>query len=253
MSTYEKQLRWKKAILSLSKAAQIREGDGKEDQNKSLFTPQYFSAPIQDFEGTAKQATERSSQIHIARQSKARKEKKEQQDRMKWSEKRKPTEPSTRVTSPSINFQDDNSNAMNYENSGYPDSGGREREGRNSAYQHDDPEHQHQNQRRSMIMNDRDYEGVTPVVELLERERKEWQMERLKLIHCIHLQQLELSQRSAAAHERATDIAKEFARAIEGFEERLLGVELTVQKEIMAIKIIAESIRAAVSVNITNH
>lgn len=47
-----------------------------------------------------------------------------------------------------------------------------------------------------------------PVVALLEKERKEWQLERLKLIHCIHLQQLELSQRSAAAYDRATDIAK---------------------------------------------
>lgn len=47
-----------------------------------------------------------------------------------------------------------------------------------------------------------------PVVALLEKERKEWQLERLKLMHCIHLQQLELSQRSAAAYDRATDIAK---------------------------------------------
>lgn len=46
------------------------------------------------------------------------------------------------------------------------------------------------------------------MVELLEKERKEWQLERLKLIHCIHLQQIELSQRSAAAYDRATDIAK---------------------------------------------
>ena len=47
-----------------------------------------------------------------------------------------------------------------------------------------------------------------PIVELLEKERKEWQSERLKLIHCIHLQQIELSQRSAAAYDRATDIAR---------------------------------------------
>jgi len=62
------------------------------------------------------------------------------------------------------------------------------------------------------------------------------------LIQCIHLQQLELSQRSVAAHERAADIAKEFARAIECFEERLVSVEGTVQKEIMSIKTIAESL-----------
>lgn len=37
---------------------------------------------------------------------------------------------------------------------------------------------------------------------------RQWREEREKLIQCIHLQQLELSQRSLAAHERATDIAK---------------------------------------------
>ena len=30
----------------------------------------------------------------------------------------------------------------------------------------------------------------------------------MKLIHCIHLQQLELTQRAVASHEKATDIAK---------------------------------------------
>ena len=37
---------------------------------------------------------------------------------------------------------------------------------------------------------------------------RQWREEREKLIQCIHLQQLELSQRSIAAHERAVDIAK---------------------------------------------
>ena len=37
---------------------------------------------------------------------------------------------------------------------------------------------------------------------------RQWREEREKLIQCIHLQQLELSQRSIAAHERAIDIAK---------------------------------------------
>ena len=124
---------------------------------------------------------------------------------------------------------------------------------------------------------------------------RQWREEREKLIQCIHLQQLELSQRSLAAHERAADIAKvffssfllcvvccfifvfvcsgivvtcflsptfyshicihcetntycvhhlsqEFARAIECFEERLVSVEGNVQKEIMSIKSIAESL-----------
>jgi len=36
------------------------------------------------------------------------------------------------------------------------------------------------------------------IVELLERERREWHTERIKLIHCIHLQQLELAARASA-------------------------------------------------------
>jgi hypothetical protein len=47
-----------------------------------------------------------------------------------------------------------------------------------------------------------------PIIELLERERKQWQAERERLIQCIHLQQLELTQRSMAAQERALEIAK---------------------------------------------
>jgi len=86
-----------------------------------------------------------------------------------------------------------------------------------------------------------------PIVELLEKERREWQAERLKLVHCIYLQQLELSQRAAAAHDRATDIAKDFARVIEGFEERLVAVETNVQTELLALKKIAEQIRTAVA------
>ena len=93
---------------------------------------------------------------------------------------------------------------------------------------------------------------------------REWQSDRVKLIHCIHLQQLELTQRAVASHEKATEIAKvsphtginfvdiccdviyvcsqEFARAIEGFEERLVSVENNVHKEISAIKSIAETL-----------
>lgn len=37
---------------------------------------------------------------------------------------------------------------------------------------------------------------------------REWHTERLKLVHCIHLQQLELTQRAAAATEQAATIAK---------------------------------------------
>jgi hypothetical protein len=37
---------------------------------------------------------------------------------------------------------------------------------------------------------------------------REWHHERVKLVHCIHMQQLELAQRSVVAHDRAVDIAK---------------------------------------------
>ena len=84
-----------------------------------------------------------------------------------------------------------------------------------------------------------------PIIELLERERRQWREEREKLIQCIHLQQLELSQRSMAAHERAVDIAKDFARLIGAFEERLVAVETNVQKELSSLKSVAESLLIA--------
>jgi hypothetical protein len=80
-----------------------------------------------------------------------------------------------------------------------------------------------------------------PIVELLERERRQWQSERERLIQCIHLQQLELTQRSMAAHDRAVDIAQEFAKAIEMFEDRLLAVETNVQRELRSMREVVES------------
>jgi hypothetical protein len=53
-----------------------------------------------------------------------------------------------------------------------------------------------------------DSDSGEPIVEILERERRQWQSERERLIQCIHLQQLEMAQRSQAAHERAVEIAK---------------------------------------------
>lgn len=91
------------------------------------------------------------------------------------------------------------------------------------------------------------------MVELLEKERREWYAERMKLIQCIHLQQLELTQRSSAAHEVAVDIAKEFARVIEGFEERLANIEDNVGKEISSIKGIAESLKLSLEKHDLNH
>ncbi len=53
-----------------------------------------------------------------------------------------------------------------------------------------------------------DSDSGEPIIEMLERERRQWQAERERLIQCIHLQQLEMSQRALAAHERAVEIAK---------------------------------------------
>ena len=74
------------------------------------------------------------------------------------------------------------------------------------------------------------------IVQVLERERREWHAERAKLTHCIHLQQVELASRSSAAQETAAIIAQEFARAIQSFEERLEKVETATHKELIHVK-----------------
>lgn len=74
------------------------------------------------------------------------------------------------------------------------------------------------------------------IVQVLERERREWHAERAKLTHCIHLQQIELASRSSAAQETAALIAKEFARVIQSFEDRLEKVETRSEKELTQIK-----------------
>jgi hypothetical protein len=74
------------------------------------------------------------------------------------------------------------------------------------------------------------------VVEILERERREWHAERTKLVQCIHLQQLELAARASAAQETAGAIAKEFAASIEEYEARLVLVESSVQRELEEVK-----------------
>jgi hypothetical protein len=87
-----------------------------------------------------------------------------------------------------------------------------------------------------MDMTLKDMEEHLSIVQVLERERREWHAERAKLTHCIQLQQIELAARSSAAQETAALIAKEFARAIETFEERLEKVETRNEKELTEIK-----------------
>ena len=85
-------------------------------------------------------------------------------------------------------------------------------------------------------MTIKDMEDHLSIVQVLEKERREWHAERAKLTHCIHLQQVELASRSSAAQETAALIAKEFARVIEGFEERLLKVETDNERVIGELK-----------------
>lgn len=92
-----------------------------------------------------------------------------------------------------------------------------------------------------------DSDSGEPIIELLERERRQWQAERERLIQCIHLQQLEMSQRSLAAHERAMDIAKDFSKLIETFENRLETVENNVQRELSNMRTVTESLLLAVN------
>lgn len=46
------------------------------------------------------------------------------------------------------------------------------------------------------------------VIQILEKERHAWHIERVKLIQCIYLQQMELAQRANASQNRASEIAK---------------------------------------------
>ena len=52
---------------------------------------------------------------------------------------------------------------------------------------------------------------------------REWHKERVKLVHCIHMQQLELAQRAAAAQDKAADIAKVGSRSCNDIDSRLSG------------------------------
>uniref|UniRef100_A0A7S0XDF2 Uncharacterized protein n=1 Tax=Chromulina nebulosa TaxID=96789 RepID=A0A7S0XDF2_9STRA len=195
-------------------------------------------------DGLAKELTLKSGKSHIERQMKARKEKEDQQNRLKWKFKTNtiPTGGADQSTTKQISIPplDNPSGFLNMQINDSSDTNDR----RNSI--------------SSQLQYNNDYTNVDlpdmdePIVELLERERREWHEERMKLLQCLHLQQLELDQRSMAAHEKAADIAKEFAKAIEGFEERLVSVETTVQKEIMAIKLIAESLKSSVSLLLTH-
>ena len=63
------------------------------------------------------------------------------------------------------------------------------------------------------------------VYDVLERERKEWGVEREWLLRALSLQQEELHHQSEAIYNKASDMAREFARSISVFEQRIEQLE----------------------------
>lgn len=227
-TSYYSQLKWSQDAKA--RASQLKEE--AESQSKPTFKPHIFTKTVaKKMEGPVAELNEKSGSNYVKRQQKARQEKELEQDRFeklgKVSQTPKPKAP---VELPAALRTADLSNAADILGmTAAPD----EEFGHHFAHEDD-------------IYDDSLLERET-LVEMFERERREWHNERVKLVHCIHIQQLELMQRATAAHERAGDIAKEFARAIEGFEERLVSIETNVQKEIMAIKVLAENLKVASS------
>ncbi len=242
ISSYEKQLLWK--LASSKKAEKLREEHNTSKE--SSFQPKFYSnSNVKKFEGHARELTEASGQRHVDRQIKARKERDHIIEGNKISESR--PESKTKHVPEMIEYDSDNVDDEEDES---------ERGYLNAHLEHTSNDNSNISEGNNNANDTLSEDGSTvteePVVELLERERKEWQSEREKLIQCIHLQQLELTQRSLAAHERAVDIAKEFAKAIEMFEDRLVSVESSVQREILSIKSIAEAILIATTANNSN-
>lgn len=100
-----------------------------------------------------------------------------------------------------------------------------------------------------------DASAEEPLVEVIERERRQWHEERMELLKCIHMQQVELNQRSIAAHERATEIAKELAKTIELFDARLFAVENSSKDQSNQSSLILKSLAdltAKISLNLTH-
>lgn len=228
---YEKQMLWRKAAQM--KAEQT---SSKSDTVKDCtFTPTIFTAvpPGKAFEAPVREANEVSTQRHVNRQATARKEKQQMEDKLYGKSRRQPP-----MSPKTIGL------ASAYA----PTSSTREKSDSGAGSEFDSPASEKKPAKLRMHheplgdLGDLSNEEELTIVEVLERERRQWHAERIKLIHCIHLQQLELTASSSAAQERASSIAKEFARAIEGFEERLVNMESNVQKELMAIKTIASQL-----------
>lgn len=237
-SLYEKQMEWRKA------AAQKAEQTTAKDTTKEYpFTPTFYTqqSVVRPFEGPARELNESAGQRFAERNARARIEKQQREDKMYG---RKSTPAAIRVPPSSSAPAAPSSSVKPPAPQLHASVGGGSSEV--------DSSHMSEKQLRETLLKyapagaesggDLSALDELSVVELLERERRQWHAERIKLIHCIHLQQLELAASASAAQNRASEIAKEFVRAIEGFEERLVNMESNVQKELTAIKAIASDL-----------
>ena len=72
--------------------------------------------------------------------------------------------------------------------------------------------------------------------EQLQRERRDWQRERLRMQQVIELQQNEIGKRGDAVETRAMDIATSFTAAVGSFEQRLIALETSMQTAIREMR-----------------
>lgn len=214
-SSYDRQLQWRRNHQR--RVDKIREKQIHETVPK--FEPTIYSQqPVKDFEGSAREINDRSSKKFVERNLKA-----------------KGLDPN---------------HYMNHGYIGGDDRIATETFGLKSGGSHEILSSKGSRRDRSLSPS-KDIDDLStssddvPIIEMFERERRKWQDEKEKLIQCIHLQQLELTQRSMAAHERALDIAKDFGKVISSFEERLVTVETNIQKEISSLRAITDSLLAA--------
>ena len=229
----------------MEKARQAKEEAEREKDKDLTFTPKLATATkAKKFTGSASELSKTAGDNHIQRQEKARKEKKEQSYTGNELNRQKAT--SKGATQKLAKVQDPV--LLPSESSKLPSAVGGPLEsipyGPNSEV---DITKFVDSYDELNGLNEGNDELEALAIEVLERERREWRLERLRLMHCIHHQQIELAQRASAAHERATEIAKEFSRAIETYEERLLLVENNVQQEIKGMKSITDTLKSTVN------
>ena len=230
----------------MEKAKQAKEEAEREKDKDLTFAPKLATAAkAKKFTGSASVLSKTAGDNHIQRQEKARKEKKNEQSYTGTELNRQKATPKG-ATQKLAKVQDPV--LLPSENSKSPTNVGGPLEsipyGPNSEV---DITKFVNNYDELDELNEGDEELEALAIEVLERERREWKLERLRLMHCIHHQQIELAQRASAAHERATEIAKEFSRAIETYEERLLLVENNVQQEIKGMKSITDTLKSTVN------